>query len=1245
MALLLTATVGMKAQTYITDVMLIGSKDNNVVANLKSIYKEQGWKFIDQNLNAGKSSATKIYLLVKVGTGSPITDFYIKVGGSSNHPEEISHNGRTYHLTDGDGANDFKDGRCDLNNGAGGDYIYLYYTKDEYVEDGLKRAVTDIWFDSESSDAVTRNGGTEACDLNKGAGGDYIYMHFTTGSADVRTLDVNNENELRSALKDNASVRLLRSFTINDILDINTAVTVSIDLNGYSIQMNEPQPGTNGASVFWVGGEENHAGYATVIIKDSKTNGAIKRGYTDKGGGLWVKSTGTFVFEGGAITECVGYYGGAIYNDGVVNMSGGTITNCIGPLGGGAIYNDGVVNMSGGTITGNTSSIGGGIYNAGTLSMSGRVVVKDNEINNVYLSEGKSITITGPFDEESSIGVTLATGAGTFTNGFSEHFDNSLPVIMFKPDSDNYTVEKKDGELCLVIATSIPYVERSWDAETLTVSEQDKFRDGPSLLYSDNSNANAHLGGWYLVASDVSFKKRIHIDEDTYIILGDNMTLTASDGIYLPNGKTLTIYGQKKGNGKIDARSSDNAGIGDKGNGGGHFVMHGGVVHAVGGKGGAGIGNSEVTVYGGTIYAKSDFTEGETWGGAGIGANDQQSQTLPIRIYGGNVECYGQFRAAAIGGGACGNGGPVYIGGGRVIAISSSGDAGDGGAAIGGGGNPKRGKYLIGEHGGHGGDVIITGGYVYAESSGTMEGGAGIGGGGAYKDGGHGGNVLITGGEVIARGGPGAPGIGPGFGNAKYPFYAGINVTIEGGKVTAYGGKENDSDPKTSPAIGAGLFDDDPGWLDISSHMKVAVGETEDRDALNQLKGSDNWNSACFTNRYVEIEECDHEGATYTIPSPDPSQGHFRQCVWCKINNAFEEHKIPAITGKCDNCGWGEDAAYCDIMLIQHNGSDYFGVNVMVVEGSTYTMPACISIPEGYMFAGWSIAPDDISSMTPAEGETLHDTGEQITVTGNMRLVARYKSLNILLDEDSPFKLLYEYDGRKTASVTLAGRTFYRDGTWNTLCLPFDVADFTGTPLEGAIVETLAFSAFDDETGLLTLNFTDPLTSVEAGKPYIVKWNSDQEDIYEPTFYGVTINYVHDTNVETDVVTFHGLFSSMKFFEEDPSILYLGANNTLYYPNGAFTIGPFRGIFLLLNGIFAGDPSYPNGVKAFNLNFGDGSEATTGIVDADFKSASQESGISNPLQQGWSSLDGRMLSGKPTQKGIYINNGRKVVIK
>ena len=41
---------------------------------------------------------------------------------------------------------------------------------------------------------------------------------------------------------------------------------------------------------------------------------------------------------------------------------------------------------------------------------------------------------------------------------------------------------------------------------------------------------------------------------------------------------------------------------------------------------------------------------------------------------------------------------------------------------------------------------------------------------------------------------------------------------------------------------------------------------------------------------------------------------------------------------------------------------------------------------------------------------------------------------------------------------------------------------------------------------------------------------------------------------------------------------------------------------------------------------------------------SKESG-SQGTADGWYTLDGRKLSGKPTAKGIYVNNRHKVVIK
>jgi hypothetical protein len=47
---------------------------------------------------------------------------------------------------------------------------------------------------------------------------------------------------------------------------------------------------------------------------------------------------------------------------------------------------------------------------------------------------------------------------------------------------------------------------------------------------------------------------------------------------------------------------------------------------------------------------------------------------------------------------------------------------------------------------------------------------------------------------------------------------------------------------------------------------------------------------------------------------------------------------------------------------------------------------------------------------------------------------------------------------------------------------------------------------------------------------------------------------------------------------------------------------------------------------------------TTGIGTLDTKTG-------DITLDGWYTMDGRKLEGKPTKKGLYINNGRKVAIK
>ena len=219
------------------------------------------------------------------------------------------------------------------------------------------------------------------------------------------------------------------------------------------------------------------------------------------------------------------------------------------------------------------------------------------------------------------------------------------------------------------------------------------------------------------------------------------------------------------------------------------------------------------------------------------------------------------------------------------------------------------------------------------------------------------------------------------------------------------------------------------------------------------------------------------------------------------------------------------------------------------------------------------------------------------------------------------------------ADVTLQGRTLYKDGAWNTICLPFAVSDFTGTPLQGAIVKELNGSTSNLTDGTLTLNFSNDLTAIEAGKPYIVKWASG-ENIENPVFKGVTVSNTTNNTAFTGG-EFKGTYSPVGLTVNDKSNLFLGNGNTLYYPNGAnnedgkYYLNACRAYFEL-------DPNAH--VREFNLNFDEqGTQTVIGHTDI--------TDSTDKADAAWYTINGVKLDAKPNSKGVYIHGGRKVVIK
>ena len=226
---------------------------------------------------------------------------------------------------------------------------------------------------------------------------------------------------------------------------------------------------------------------------------------------------------------------------------------------------------------------------------------------------------------------------------------------------------------------------------------------------------------------------------------------------------------------------------------------------------------------------------------------------------------------------------------------------------------------------------------------------------------------------------------------------------------------------------------------------------------------------------------------------------------------------------------------------------------------------------------------------------------------------------------------LKDYNGKKTA-VALNGRTIYLDGKWNTLCLPFD---YDISELRNVEARTLTDASIEGTT--LNLKFDNAVTELKAGVPYIIKVakevgyvNNSTWDLVDPVFEDVTVKNELN-NCDYTQVSFIGTYSSQKFDAVDNNILLMGGENKLYYPKNGASIGACRAYFKI------GDGTSAPRIDGFNISF-DGDDSTLGVTTplSDKRGAGDEA---------WYSLDGRRLQGKPAQKGVYINNGRKIVIK
>ena len=354
------------------------------------------------------------------------------------------------------------------------------------------------------------------------------------------------------------------------------------------------------------------------------------------------------------------------------------------------------------------------------------------------------------------------------------------------------------------------------------------------------------------------------------------------------------------------------------------------------------------------------------------------------------------------------------------------------------------------------------------------------------------------------------------------------------------------------------------------------------------------------------------------------------------INVPIAENVLPA-SATLEVSGNKRTGSEQTITATITGGSGNYQGDVLLKVNNQYVMGKVVSVPAGetvtvpFSYIPFQAGKNTISlvNQTNETNEKIIGTSEEVDMTLDLK------------NNGSNTPIVIKSNGVST-DVIMSGRTLYTDGDWNTICLPFDVTDgddsdgvtFSGTALKGAEARTLVSSSYAN--GNLTLTFSDPVTTIEAGRAYIIKWkkaadyvDDNAHNIVEPTFSKVTIKSGDDggfVDAVTDYVDFIGLYRFRTVTDDNHSVLFVGAGNTLYWPMKGATLGACRAYFILKNGLTVGD------LAGARMLF---DEETTEIKFLD---------DSKDVITPWFSLDGRRLGGKPTQKGLYIRNGKKVVV-
>ena len=257
------------------------------------------------------------------------------------------------------------------------------------------------------------------------------------------------------------------------------------------------------------------------------TGGSITHCSALSGGGVHIHSA-TTTLNGGTIKDCSASYGGGVYIariSSTLKMINGSIESCTASNWGGGVYINDSMSMTGGSITGCTADGGGGIYNYDTLTLTGGTVC-----NNTAKTQGADIYLGSWMSSTSLLDAAdMGQTYGTTDSKIDGWYEDASDA-RYNPGPDGTPVDVKTltPNMALVASYRIP--------STITVNGGTASVGGTTVteakkgetvtIEADPDTEDVHFAGWDSKSQGVSFDANKDDRKTTFVMPGNDVEIS-----------------------------------------------------------------------------------------------------------------------------------------------------------------------------------------------------------------------------------------------------------------------------------------------------------------------------------------------------------------------------------------------------------------------------------------------------------------------------------------------------------------------------------------------------------------------------------------------------------------------------------------------------------------------------------------------------------------------------------------------